>query len=201
MQDVAGVAFQLGAAALEHGAVLFIHDLDAQAFGGEIEQDLALELLQLLVALDRSLDVLFQLAQLLDFFLRFQAQKLLPRRFQVDDLLLRRQLALFHLPFAARQILAAALDDAGTVAAAAAAHQRHLERRLEIFGDALQIALGGRTQQPHEKKKCHHRRDEVGVGDLPCATVMSARHLLDALDNDGALVLVFSHDRALSVSV
>jgi hypothetical protein len=47
-----------------------------------------------------------------------------------------------------------------------------LQRILEIVGDPFQVAAGRRAQQPHEQEESHHRRDEVGIGDLPRATMV-----------------------------
>jgi hypothetical protein len=70
---------------------------------------------------------------------------------------------------------------------------RDLERRAKEIRDALQIALGGRPQQPHQEKKRHHRRHEIGVRDFPRTAVVAGGGFLDALDDDRALGIV-SHD-------
>ena len=46
----------------------------------------------------------------------------------------------------------------------------------------------GRVDQPHQQEEGHHRRHEVGIGDLPRAAVVAAAdHLLDLLDDDRAV--------------
>ena len=39
------------------------------------------------------------------------------------------------------------------------------------------------TEEPHEQKERHHRRDEVGIGHLPGAAMMTALNNLLALDD------------------
>jgi hypothetical protein len=75
------------------------------------------------------------------------------------------------------------------VAGAAAAEQRHLERRVEEVGDALLVALGRRAEQPHQEEERHHRRHEIGVRDLPGAAVLVVAAFPDALDDDGLELL------------
>ena len=62
---------------------------------------------------------------------------------------------------------------------------------LKVFGNARQVALGSRTQQPHQQKEGHHRRHEVGIGDLPRTAVVTPSYLLDAFDDDGRFL--FAH--------
>ena len=169
-QYFAGIGLQPRAAAGEHRPVVFIHDLDAQPLGGKVEQYLLAERVQRRVAFDRARDALLQIAQP-ELLL---ARKLGLGRIEVDGLLLLADLATLDLALDAGGVVAAALDQAGPVAAAAAAQQRHFERGLEIFGDALQVVNGGRTEQPHEQKKRHHGGDEIGIGYLPRAAVVAA---------------------------
>ncbi len=46
--------------------------------------------------------------------------------------------------------------------------------RREVIGDALALLLRGRAEQPQEQEERHHRGDEIGVRDLPCAAMMAA---------------------------
>src|SRR5690606_20835231 len=41
----------------------------------------------------------------------------------------------------------------------------------EIFSHQRELMHGNKGQQPHDQKKGHHRRHEVGVGDLPATPV------------------------------
>ena len=59
-------------------------------------------------------------------------------------------------------------------AAAFVAAEQARQRRVEVILDALLVELRRRTEQPHQQEERHHRGDEVGVGDLPCAAVMAA---------------------------
>ena len=92
--------------------------------------------------------------------------------------------ATVHLTRRLGQVTATTGQDAVTVAGTVAAQERDLDRCGEVAGDALEVAFGGRTQQPHEQKESHHGRHEVGVGDLPRAPVRYMPALLDALDDD-----------------
>ena len=47
-----GVVLELGAAEIEHRPVLRVDDLDAQALGGDVEQQLVLERLERLALVD-----------------------------------------------------------------------------------------------------------------------------------------------------
>src|SRR3546814_19803667 len=59
--------------------------------------------------------------------------------------------------------------------------------RREIVGEALALGLVGRAQDPEQQEKGHHRRHEIGIGDLPGAAVMTAMAFLDdLLDADRA---------------
>jgi hypothetical protein len=51
-QDHAGIGFDLRTGRIEHRPVLFVDDLDAQAFAGQVEQQLVLELLQGRIGVD-----------------------------------------------------------------------------------------------------------------------------------------------------
>ena len=46
--------------------------------------------------------------------------------------------------------------------------------RIEVGGNLRQRLLVGRVDQPHDQEERHHRRHEVGVGDLPHAAVVAA---------------------------
>ena len=187
-QDVLGIGFQLRTTALEHGAVFFIDDLYAQAFAGNIQQYLVLEFLQFDIGLDRLFDIGFQRLEFIQLFFSFLPPEFFLGCLDIDNPFFLRQITRFHLTFTARQILTTTFDDAGTVAAARPAHQRNFEWCFEIFRNAVQFASGSGTQQPHEQKKRHHRRDEVGIGDLPGTTMGTTHHLFDALDDDGSFV-------------
>ena len=106
-QDLAGVVLDLGTAGIEHRAVLRIDDLDLQAFVGDVQADLVLELPQGLAAGDQCLHPHLELAK---------THLLLTRRFrlgrlQVVSLLLVRLVALLDLTGLARQVGATALQD------------------------------------------------------------------------------------------
>ena len=62
-----------------------------------------------------------------------------------------------------------------------------------MIGDALEIAFGGGSEQPHQQEEGHHRGDEVGVGDLPRPAVGCGPSLADASD-DNRLLRVVAHD-------
>ena len=47
------------------------------------------------------------------------------------------------------------------------------------------LLLVRRAEEPHHQEEGHHRGDEIGVGDLPCAAVMAVRDDLLPLDDDG----------------
>jgi hypothetical protein len=57
--------------------------------------------------------------------------------------------------------------------------------RAEVVRKPLALFFRCRIQQPHQHEEGHHRSDEIGIGDLPCAAVMpvTARDLLP-LDDD-----------------
>jgi hypothetical protein len=93
--------------------------------------------------------------------------------------------ATLDLAGGAREVLPAALDHVRRVTAArTAGHQRELQRRCEVVRHALLVAFGGAAQQPHQQEEGHHGRHEVGIGDLPGATMDGMPALLDALDDD-----------------
>ena len=201
-QDHLGIRLQFGAARIEHRPVLLVDDLDAQPFGRHVHQQLILELPEHRIAFNQALDALLQLVQrrllaALELFaqlLRFELFRF--RLAHGRATLLRLNVAVLDLAGTARQILAAAVQDARCVTGTAAAGHPDLERILEELGNPLEIAVGRRAEQPHEEKEGHHRRHEVGVGNLPRAAVMAAGDLLDALDDDGAYV--FAHGQSLS---
>src|SRR5476649_1114021 len=192
VQDVARVRLQLGLGQREHRAVLLVDDLDAQAFAGEVQQQLVLVLLEQRIGVDLGFDLFLQRLQTHGFFV---FEGLLGGR-QVIGPLDARVFGIAHLAVAPGQVLAAAGDHRRAVAAAGAALHGHLQRRLEVFGDAVQVALGGRAEQPHQKEEGHRGRDEVGVSDFPRAAMAAAADLLDAFDDNRPQAL-FSHDDSL----
>ena len=179
MQYVARVRLQLGLGHRKHRAILLVDDLYPQSFAGNIEQQLLLEFPQSRIGIDRGVDFSLQ---------HSQARALLTFEFFLGRLQIGRLpglgvRAFLDLAFLARQIGAAAHQDRRTVAAAGTARHRHFQRRLEVLGNAAQVTLRGRSEQPHQQEERHHRRHEVGIGDLPGAAAMAAAaHFLDALD-------------------
>ncbi len=105
------------APAFEHGPVFLIDDLDAQPFGGHVDQNLVAEFLQTRVGVDHILDIRLQGFELFDFLETLKPKVVLRRSLEIDDFFERGKFALFDLASAARQVLAASLDDAGAVAA------------------------------------------------------------------------------------
>jgi len=67
--------------------------------------------------------------------------------------------------------------------------------RIEVVGNgSLGLFVGG-IDQPHDQKERHHRRHEVGVGDLPGAAMGAIVIALVALDDDDfifAVVMAFA---------
>src|SRR5581483_11454708 len=63
-------------------------------------------------------------------------------------------------------------------------------QRIEIRCNLRQRLLVGRVDQPHDQEERHHRRHEVGVGDLPHAAVMAALVGVAAAADDDELVRV-----------
>ena len=106
-QQVAHVGLHHRAAAVKHGAVLVVHDLDAQAVGCHVQTNLRAHGSQLGVGREHVLHLLFQLVQARGFsaaLLGFQC-------FEVDGAALGFGFAAFDLAFGAGEILATAFDD------------------------------------------------------------------------------------------
>ena len=61
-------------------------------------------------------------------------------------------------------------------------------QRIEVVGDLRQHLLVGGVDQPHDQEERHHRRHEVGVGDLPHAALVRGLLALAAPANDDELV-------------
>src|SRR5262249_9339028 len=122
------------------------------------------------------------------------ARELRARGLKIDRLALRRLIGLLHLTRTAREVRAAAHDDARAVARARAAGERDLERRPEELSDAFEVALRRRADQPHQQKEGDHRRYEVRVRDLPRAAVMAAAlDLSHPLDDERSAVRIAAH--------
>ncbi len=68
---------------------------------------------------------------------------------------------------------------------------RHVDR-VEIFRDAFAHLIVGDVDQPHDQEEGHHRRHEVGMGDLPGRAVMLVLLLLVAAHDD-EFVAAVSH--------
>ena len=185
-QNDTGIGLDVGTGRIEHRPVLIVHDLDAQSLGRQVEQQLVLELAQSRTGVDQSFELALEALQLglLDA-LEIGLQPL-----QVDGLLFRFDVTLLHLPVSRRQILSAARDHGRRVAGAGAAAQRNLQGILKELRNAVQVALRGRAQQPHQEEEGHHRRDEVRVSDLPGAAMSAGATLLDLLYDDRLLGIV-----------
>ena len=63
-------------------------------------------------------------------------------------------------------------------------------RISEVLGDSRFLIARRAAQEPQEQEEGHHRRREVGQGDLPGAAVVPVSVLFDLSDNDG---LGFAH--------
>ena len=144
-----------------------VHDLDGQTVHRHLQTDLVTQGLQRRHLHDGCLQTLLQLLKL----------HVLLRVLALGD-------ALVDLAVLARQVGAATGNRCSGIPDPTAANQRQLERLLEVLGDAFQRVLAGRAQQPHQQEEGHHRRHEVGIGNLPGATVVAMRSLLDPLDDD-----------------
>ncbi|EGF31988.1 hypothetical protein IMCC9480_3081 [Oxalobacteraceae bacterium IMCC9480] len=192
-QDLFGVRLQIGFGRRKHRPVLLVDDLDAQAFAGDVEQQLVLEFIERRVRFDHGFDFSLQGLELAGLGFFEGLFKVGLRGLDVVGFFRRDGFAALDLTILAGQVLATALDDAGAVAGTRTATHRHQQRRLEIFGDTTETALRSRSQQPHQQEKRHHRGDEVGIRNFPGTAVMSTGDLLDALDNDRAGAFV-SHD-------
>ena len=66
---------------------------------------------------------------------------------------------------------------------------------VEIPGNGFFDRFRGGTDQPEHEEECHHGGNEIGVSDLPGATVMSAVSAFFLEDDDGAR---FVHNLAVS---
>src|SRR5436305_1772647 len=121
------------AAARDDRALLLLEHLAAQAVGGNFEPDLRFERRELLAVRELALEVVLEPFQPLELGAPLGRLE----RLQVHRLAARLVVARLHLAALARQVDAAALDHVRRVARAAAARQRHLERRVEEIGDAL----------------------------------------------------------------
>ena len=53
-------------------------------------------------------------------------------------------------------------------------------------------------EEPHQEKECHHRGNEIGIGDLPRTAVVTTLDHLLPLDNDRRFV-VRSHGPSVPV--
>src|SRR5690606_19820075 len=63
------------------------------------------------------------------------------------------------------------------------ARQRDFQRRTKILGNPFPFALRRNADQPHNEEERHHRRHEIGVGDLPAAAVRCRMGAAVALDH------------------
>ena len=57
--------------------------------------------------------------------------------------------------------------------------------RREIVREAAALVVRRGVQQPHQQEEGHHRRDEIGIGDLPGAAMVPVAGRLLTLDDDG----------------
>ncbi len=156
-----------------------------------------LNFLQFGIGLDHLFEVGFQFLELFQFLDAFLPQELFPCRLEIDDLFFRRQLTRFDLPSLRVRSFPPPLMMLELSPLPEPPISATLSGVLKYSEMPLQIAFGGRTQQPHQQKERHHRRHEVGIGDLPCTAVMATGHLLDALDDDGSFVFLSSWSRSI----
>ena len=179
-QDIAHIRFDDGAAHVEHGPVLLVDDLDLQAVFGLFQLDLTAELGQGRIVGHH----------LGDFFLQgIDAHRIFARQFGARHLCADQfggplGVAAVHLPGRFAQVAPSSRQDAFAVAGTVAAHQGNLDRRGEIAGDTVEIAFGGGAQQPHQQEEGHHGRHEIGISDLPGATMGRVTTLFHPLDDD-----------------
>ncbi|MNV06760.1 hypothetical protein D3C71_971590 [compost metagenome] len=179
-QDVAHVGLHFRAARGEHRTILVIDDLDAQAFRGQVDQQLRPEAFQDRAGLDDVFKAFFQVFQAVLFAAFGVAHGL-----GLDPV----TLAAAHIAFATQRVAPAAGHRAGFRRTAGAARDGHAQRHAEVFRDALEFLARHDTDQPHHKEEGHHGRDEVGVCDLPAAPVVPAA--LDLLAADHHTVIVY----------
>ncbi|MCW0462798.1 hypothetical protein NB717_003866 [Xanthomonas sacchari] len=193
VEDAAGVGLEHRAAEVEHRPVFLVHDLDAQAVRGQVQQQLVLERFQRLALVDGFLQLLHQ---------RFQALLLLLALRGLAVVALQALAAERILVVAALHLAGAAELDHRGAGAAGAGHAGARRRALagqragiaEVFGDRRALFLGGGRHQPQHQEERHHRGHEVGIGHLPRAAVVAAAlDLLDPADDDGGFGL--GHDR------
>ena len=119
----------VGAARIEHWPILLVDDLDPQAIGRDVHEDLVLELVERRIGGDLLVQVLLDLLELG----LFGAFGPLVDLFLVADFLLRRvRVGLGLLPGLLEDVVATALDDAGGVARTRPAGNRHAQRVLKI---------------------------------------------------------------------
>ena len=85
---------------------------------------------------------------------------------------------LWHVVFGEKEVLAGAGDVRSQLFGGAVGI-------LEVAADGLLYLLAG-VEQPEDDEQSHHGGDEIGVGDLPGATVMAAVAGFFLEDDDGA---------------
>ena len=189
-QDVFEVGLQARTAKIEHRPVLGIHDLDAQAVLGDLEENLILELLQLGIFLDLGLQLLQQhlqtlLLDLLSQLFSLLDLQLLGRVLRIHGRL-RRIRCIFHFRIerAIRRWRrrTTEVDNVRTGAFGEA------DGILEVARNRLFLLRCGRAHQPHHQEERHHRRGKVGKGNLPGATMVATGDLLDPLDDNWLVV-------------
>jgi hypothetical protein len=166
-QDAAHVSDHHRAGAVEHGPVVAVDDLDAQAFGRDVDQQLGPELPQHRAGLDHVVQPLLE---------RFQP-------LAVVRVVAALGLGVPGFPVHVHPVHAAAGNHVGGHAAFFAAVEGHLQRHLELVGDALELLGRGDAQDPHHQEKSEHGRHEVGKRDLPGAAVVGGG-LHGTLDDD-----------------
>ena len=202
-EDSPGMRVHLGAALGKHGQAFLVDDLDAQPFGGVLDEQAVGEPLEVGDALDGFAQLclgLFELFFLLSFrqFPGLGFRRLLVLTgagavlggflnglFAARVARLRRRKIdvdagpggnVFHSPFLEDGLAAEDVSGAAGIPGKG--------NRGEVIGDALQLILGHRVEQPQEQEERHHRRHEVGIGHLPGAAVMAVPAFLALLDDD-----------------
>src|SRR3546814_10172528 len=58
-----------------------------------------------------------------------------------------------------------------------------------VRSNAFLLLVGGDVEQPQQQEEGHHRRHEVGIGNLPGAAMGAGLGLLDLLDDDRAFAI------------